>query len=63
MTGILKLFRKPSARVVAQQSLEEAQRQLLVWQSQAEYSQQLVVYYQRMIDRLKKFTRDDEQGG
>ena len=54
-------FRAPSAKMIAQHDLEEAQHQLLVWQSQAEYSQQMAVYYQHMVDRLKKFIRDDEQ--
>ena len=61
MTSIFNLFRKPSARVVAQQSLEEAERQLLAYQSQAEYAQQMVVYYQRMVARLKTYVRDEEQ--
>ena len=60
MISIMNLFRKPSARVVAQQSLEEAERQLLAYQSQAEYTQQMVVFYQRTVARLKKYVHEDQ---
>ena len=60
MESIINLFRKPSARLVAQSSLEECERQLLSYQSQAEYAQQMVVYYSKMVDRLKKYVREQQ---
>lgn len=46
------IFRKPSARTLAQVELE-AQRQLLLAQSSAEYATAMVQYHQERIARLR----------
>ena len=51
---------KPNAQAIARKQLEEAQRQLLVYQSQTEYSQQMVKYYQASIARLSAYVRSEE---
>lgn len=47
------IFRKPSARTLAQAELEEAQRQLLLAQSSAEYATAMAQYHQERIARLR----------
>ncbi|WP_087746355.1 MULTISPECIES: hypothetical protein [unclassified Acidovorax] len=47
------IFRKPSARTLAQVELEEAQRQLLLAQSSAEYAAAMAQYHQERITRLR----------
>jgi|NOAtaT_7_FD_contig_21_9113525_length_259_multi_4_in_0_out_0_1 hypothetical protein len=59
---IKALFVKPTAQTIAQRQLEDAQRQLLVYQSQTEYSQQMVKYYQTAITRLSAYVRTKEEG-
>lgn len=53
MKSLLALFRKPSAETLAQIELEEAKRQLLVAQSDAEYRNAMVEYHRRRIARLQ----------
>lgn len=53
MKSLLSLFRKPSARSLAQTELEEAQRRLLVAQSSAEYANAMVAYHRNRIARLQ----------
>lgn len=53
MKSLLSLFRKPSAETLAQIELEEAKRQLLVAQSNAEYRNAMVEYHRRRIARLQ----------
>ena len=43
----------PSAEVLAQRELENAKRDLLHWQTQAEFSDSQVVYNQARIERLQ----------
>lgn len=49
----IQTFRRPSAATLARQELEEAQRQLLVAQTNAEYAKGLVSYN---TDRIKRLT-------
>ena len=49
----IQTFRKPSAASLARIELEEAQRQLLVAQTNAEYAKGLVSYN---VDRIKRLT-------
>jgi hypothetical protein len=56
---IINLWIKPSARVMAQQELDDARRFLLLNQSLAEYHTQMNVYYQKSITRLENFLRED----
>jgi hypothetical protein len=58
---IKTMYSKPNAQAIARKQLEEAQRQLLVYQSQTEYSQQMVKYYQASITRLSAYVRDGER--
>ncbi len=53
MKSLLSLLRKPSAETLAQIELEEAKRQLLVAQSDAEYRNAMVEYHRRRIARLQ----------
>ncbi len=51
----LETFRKPSARVIAQRELEDAERELLATQTASEYAKNLVQYHQQRIQRLKTY--------
>jgi len=51
---LMKPFRKPSAEVIAQVSIEESKRNLLRWQADARYSQKMVEYYEDRIAVLRK---------
>lgn len=52
---IKKLCSKPTAETVAARQLDEAKRQLLVYQSQAEYSLSMVRFYEASIKRLSAY--------
>jgi hypothetical protein len=52
---LIETFRKPSAKVLAQRELEEAQRQLLEAQSAAEYAANLSKYHAERIRRLRAY--------
>ena len=53
MKSLLSLLRKPSAETLAQIELEEAKRQLLVAQSNAEYANAMTAYHRNRIARLQ----------
>lgn len=57
LNNLFNPFKKPSAEVLAQQELEEAQREVLVAQSHAEYYKNLVNYHQMRITRLQAMQR------
>lgn len=58
MIGYLRrLLGKPSAAVVAQRELEEAERQLLRMRSQAEYTASMVRFYEANTTRLKNYLK------
>lgn len=61
MKSLLSLLRKPSAETLAQVELEEAKRQLLVAQSDAEYRNAMVEYHRRRIARLQTILQGTEQ--
>ena len=50
---IFDTFRKPSARMLAQRELEDAQRDLLVSQTQTEYYSAITQYN---VDRVARLT-------
>ena len=54
---VKKLLTKPSATVLAQQELEEAQRQLLRHQAQNEYHASMVKFYEQNIKRLSTYVQ------
>ena len=56
---IINLWIRPSAKVMAQQELDDARRFLLLNQSLAEYHTQMNVYYQKSITRLENFLREE----
>ena len=58
MKSLLSLLRKPSAETLAQIELEEAKRQLLVAQSDAEYRNAMVEYHRRRIARLQTILQE-----
>lgn len=61
MKSLLSLLRKPSAETLAQVELEEAKRQLLVAQSDAEYRNAMVEYHRRRIARLQTILQGTKQ--
>jgi hypothetical protein len=50
-----KLFKKPSAEVLAMESLEEARRCYLTSKASAEYHGKMAEYYLNVEDRLTKY--------
>lgn len=57
MKDIFEMFRKPSADVLAQRELEEAQRQLLTAHAGQEYAAAMVHYHKQRIARLTNALR------
>lgn len=57
---ILDLFRKPSAKVLAQHELEDAQRSLLDLQHKKEYYESMVACTCRRIERLKQYVNKED---
>lgn len=51
-------FRKPSPLALAAAELEDAQRELLLAHSGAEYAEALVLYNQQRVERLRETVRD-----
>jgi hypothetical protein len=50
-----KLTKRPSAEVLAQESLEEARRCYLTSKASAEYHAKMAEYYLNVEDRLTKY--------
>ena len=55
---ITQLFKTPSAQQIAMRDLENAQRDLLTAQANAEHSVKMVEYYQGLITRLSQYVSD-----
>lgn len=53
MKTLIELFRKPSARVIAQRELEDVQREYLVAMGTTDYAKHMAEYY---ADRIKMLT-------
>lgn len=51
---MIEMMRKPSAELMAQRELEEAERQLLNAQASMEYATALVQYHTTRIARLNR---------
>ncbi len=60
MNLLKKLFAKPSAQTLAVQELEDSQRQLLSYQTQAEYTAQMCKFYQEKIKRLSGYVQREQ---
>lgn len=48
-------FKKPTPKQIAQRDLEDAERQLLISQSQAEYHNKMAEYYFDIVKRLGEY--------
>ena len=57
--NITRFFKTPDAVTLASRDLEEAKRQLLVTQAQAEHSTKMVEYYQGVVNRLSKYVQSE----
>ena len=54
---ITQLFKTPDAITLASRDLEEAKRQLLVTQAQAEHATKMVEYYLGVVNRLSNYVQ------
>lgn len=61
MAGIIRLFKTPDAVTLASRDLEEAKRQLLATQAQAEHATKMVEYYQGVVNRLSNYVQTEVQ--
>jgi len=55
--NITRIFKTPDAITLASRDLEEAKRQLLVTQAQAEHATKMVEYYQGVVNRLSNYVQ------
>lgn len=55
--NISRIFKTPDALTLASRDLEEAKRQLLVTQAQAEHATKMVEYYQGVVSRLSNYVQ------
>jgi hypothetical protein len=60
LTEFLRVFKKPTATILAQTELEEAQRQLLAAQSGLDFARSSVEYNQQRVARLTRYVRTGE---
>jgi hypothetical protein len=58
LTLVRSALSKPSAQMVARRQLDDARRQLLVYQSQVEYTTNMVRFYEATIKRLAAYVDD-----
>lgn len=58
---LTRIFKTPDATTLASRDLEEAKRQLLVTQAQAEHSTKMVEYYQGVVNRLSAYVQSEVQ--
>lgn len=52
------LFKKPSARSIAQIDLEEAERQVLIHSASANYHAKMADYYKETVQRLAEYIKE-----
>ena len=57
--NITRIFKTPDAITLASRDLEEAKRQLLVTQAQAEHATKMVEYYQGVVNRLSSYVKSE----
>ena len=57
--NIIRIFKTPDAITLASRDLEEAKRQLLVTQAQAEHATKMVEYYQGVVTRLSNYVQSE----
>lgn len=54
------LFKKPSAKSLAQVDLEEAERQVLVHRASADYHAKMSEYYAKTVKRLSDYVKEEQ---
>lgn len=54
-----KVFKKPSAKSLAQIDLEEAERQMLKHDSSAAYHSKMADYYRETVVRLSNYIKEE----
>lgn len=59
--SLKRIFKTPDAVTLASRDLEEAKRQLLVTQAQAEHATKMVEYYQGVVTRLSNYVQAEVQ--
>lgn len=57
-----QLFKKPSAKTLAQQSLEDSQRQLLVHEANTTFHSKMAEYHRENIRRLTRVVAGENHG-
>ncbi len=56
----LNIFKKPSAKSIAQVDLEEAERQVLVHRASADYHTKMAEYYAETVRRLSEYIKEEQ---
>lgn len=56
----LNIFKKPSAKSIAQVDLEEAERQVLVHRASANYHIKMAEYYAETVKRLSDYVKEEQ---
>lgn len=54
------LFKKPSAKSIAQVDLEEAERQVLIHSASANYHAKMAEYYKETVKRLSEYVKEEQ---
>lgn len=54
------LFKKPSAKSIAQVDLEEAERQVLIHAASANYHTKMSEYYKETVKRLTDYVKEEQ---
>ena len=52
-----QVFKVPSALSIASRELEDAKRDLLAYQANAEHAAKMVEYYQNLVSRLSEYIK------
>lgn len=54
------IFKKPSAKSIAQVDLEEAERQVLIHSASANYHGKMAEYYKETVKRLSEYVKEEQ---
>ena len=54
----INVFKKPSAKSIAQMDLEEAERQVLIHSASAGYHAKMADYYKETVQRLAAYIKE-----
>ena len=58
--NIANVFKKPSAKSIAQTDLEEAERQVLTHSASASYHTKMSEYYKETVKRLSDYVKEEQ---